>query len=84
MELPYNGGLDPYSGLLKQFVASGIIEQNGAWYTVAESGEKFQSKNFQPIADKILQTNPDVVSDMSEDNEDASGISATAAELLNE
>ena len=83
MELPYKGGLDPYSGLLKQFVASGIISQAGAWYTVVESGEKFQSKNFQPIADKILQTNPDVIADATEDD-GVDGISATGAELLNE
>lgn len=83
MELPYNGGLDPYSGLLKQFVASGIISQAGAWYTVVESGEKFQSKNFQPIADKILQTNPDIIADSTEDG-GVDGISATGAELLNE
>lgn len=83
MELPYKGGLDPYSGLLKQFVASGIISQAGAWYTVVESGEKFQSKNFQPVADKILQTNPDVIADATEDD-GVDGISATGAELLNE
>jgi RecA/RadA recombinase len=82
MELPYKGGLDPYSGLLKQFVASGIISQAGAWYTVVESGEKFQSKNFQPIADKILATNPDVIADSTEDD-GIDGISATGAELLN-
>ena len=83
MDLPYKGGLDPYSGLLKQFVASGIVSQNNAWYTVIKTGEKFQSKNFQPIADSLLKDNPDVIPDSTEDD-GMEGISATGAQLLNE
>jgi recombination protein RecA len=45
-ELKYDEGLNPYVGLLKQVEDEGIVERNGAWYTVKESGKKFQSKEF--------------------------------------
>jgi recombination protein RecA len=45
-ELMYNEGLDPHSGLLKMFEADGLVERNGAWYTIPSSGKKFQSKEF--------------------------------------
>jgi len=45
-ELLYDEGLDPYAGVLKQMVDDGHVELNGAWYTVVETGKKFQSKDF--------------------------------------
>ena len=51
-ELKYDEGLNPYVGLLKQVEDEGIVERNGAWYTVKESGKKFQSKEFV----ELLQT----------------------------
>ena len=45
-ELMYNEGLNPYVGLLKQVEDEGLVDRNGAWYTVKESGKKFQSKDF--------------------------------------
>ena len=55
-ELKYNEGLNPYTGLLKQVEDEGLVERNGAWYTVKESGKKFQSKEFvellQPPVDE--------------------------------
>ena len=40
----YNEGLNPYAGTLKDLEADGMVERNGAWYTVAGTGKKFQSK----------------------------------------
>ena len=55
-ELKYNEGLNPYVGLLKQVEDEGLVERNGAWYTVKETGKKFQSKEFvdllQPPVDE--------------------------------
>ena len=55
-ELMYNEGLNPYVGLLKQLEDEGMVERNGAWYTVKETGKKFQSKEFvellQPPVDE--------------------------------
>ena len=45
-ELKYTNGLDPYSGLLKMFESDGLVERNGAWYSIPETGKKFQSKEF--------------------------------------
>jgi len=46
-ELYYNEGLDPYAGLLKLLEMDGLITRSGAWYSVEESGRKFQSKDFK-------------------------------------
>jgi len=55
-ELIYEDGLNPYAGLLKQVEDEGMVERNGAWYTVKETGKKFQSKEFvellQPPVDE--------------------------------
>ena len=45
-ELKYNEGLDPYAGLLKLLEMDGLVTRSGAWYSVEESGKKFQSKDF--------------------------------------
>ena len=45
-ELLWDEGLNPYAGVLKQMEADGHVERNGAWYTVASTGKKFQSKEF--------------------------------------
>jgi len=55
--VPWETGIDPYSGLLDAFVSAGIVSQGGAWYTYVESGKKFQRKNAQPILDEILAAN---------------------------
>ena len=55
-ELLFNEGLNPYTGLLSQFMADGHIERGGSWYTVVASGKKFLSKDFskslsEPVAE---------------------------------
>ena len=48
-ELKWDEGLNPYAGVLKQVEADGLVKRNGAWYTVAETGKKFQSKEFETL-----------------------------------
>jgi len=48
-ELMYNEGLNPYAGTLKQLEGDGMVTRSGAWYTVADSDKKFQSKDFQDL-----------------------------------
>ena len=43
-ELLFDEGLNPYAGLLRQFVLDNIVEQNGAWYSCNDV--KFQRKDF--------------------------------------
>lgn len=46
IEVPYEEGMNPASGLLEIAVDIGVIKQNSAWYTLVSTGEKFQRKNF--------------------------------------
>ena len=46
VEVPYDEGIDPNSGLLDVGIDIGLIKQGGAWYTLLASGEKFQKKDF--------------------------------------
>jgi len=59
-ELMFDEGLNPYAGVLKLMENDGLVERNGAWYNIAESGKKFQSKEFiellQPPVDQGVTT----------------------------
>lgn len=55
LTVPWETGIDPYSGLLDAFVNAGIVTQGGSWYTCDELGKKFQRKNSQPILDELLK-----------------------------
>lgn len=46
-ELLYNEGLDQYSGILKLLEIDGDVKRSGAWYTISDTGRKFQSKEFK-------------------------------------
>ena len=46
-ELFFDDGLNPYSGLLDCFVADNLVVRSGAWYTLVETGEKFQKKEME-------------------------------------
>jgi len=51
-ELIYNKGLSQYAGVLKQLESDGVITRSGAWYTVAGTEKKFQSKEFYVLMSK--------------------------------
>lgn len=53
IEVPYDKGMDPFTGLLDVAVAAGIVTQSGAWY--AFDGTKFQSKNFANVREQVLE-----------------------------
>lgn len=54
VEVPYESGMDPYSGLLDSAVELGIIEKKGAWNQLVGSEEKWYAKNIEQYADDIL------------------------------
>lgn len=70
LTVPYDTGIDPYSGLLKAFVGAGLITLAGAWYTHVSSGKKFQSKNAQPILDEILAGDESIKLNLTDDPEE--------------
>jgi len=45
-ELLYGKGLTKTYGLLELLEIDGYVNRSGAWYSITEGGEKFQSKNF--------------------------------------
>ena len=48
-KLIYDEGLDRYEGLLDTLVADDVVIRSGAWYTVTETGKKFQSKDLSAL-----------------------------------
>ena len=48
-KLIYDEGLDRYEGLLDTLVADDVVTRSGAWYTVTETGKKFQSKDLSAL-----------------------------------
>lgn len=61
VDIPYDTGIDPFSGILEAAESVGIIEKNGAWYTF--EGDKFQesgaSAYMMAIYDKLLDADED-------------------------
>lgn len=53
--VPYEEGIDPYSGLLDAAKALEVVIQKGAWYTLAGTETKFQAKNLDKYVDVILK-----------------------------
>lgn len=50
LELFFDQGINPTSGLIKLLVEEEKITQSGAWYTINDGSEtKFQSKNFTSV-----------------------------------
>lgn len=55
--VPYDKGMNPYSGLLDLLEKDGIVEKNGAWYTAKLPGNefKFQSTKLdKDLVDKLM------------------------------
>lgn len=60
LELFFDYGISPTSGLMKILSEEGIIEKNGAWYSYTNKKNeeiKFQRKNFE----EVLIDNPDIL-----------------------
>jgi recombination protein RecA len=53
IEVPYDEGMDRWSGLLEVAESLGVVEKNGGWYTYGET--KFQEGNFEKVRENILQ-----------------------------
>lgn len=52
IEIPYDKGMDPYTGLLDVAESLGVVVRAGAWYTFND--KKFQAKNFASVQEEIL------------------------------
>lgn len=54
IEVPYETGMDPLSGLLEVAKQAGVIVQKGSYYSMAGSDDKWYAKNMDPYVDQIL------------------------------
>lgn len=55
IEVPYESGIDPYSGLLESAVGLGIVEKRGSRYKLADQEKTWYSKHFGDVAEEVLQ-----------------------------
>ena len=84
IEVPYEEGMDPYSGILDAAVSLNVVEKNGGWYTF--DGQKFQESKFDNIKEavyaKVLEKDSEVLNVSIEESEDPDqGISAKTSEI---
>jgi len=54
VEVPYETGMDPYSGLLDTAVGLGIVEKRGSRYAMANSDTTWYEKDWDPYIKEIL------------------------------
>lgn len=85
IDVPYDAGIDRYSGILDAAVSLGIVEENGSWYNYGDL--KFQKKGFdnykQEVYQKVLEKDTAILNVAIEDEEDLSeAITAKEAEKL--
>jgi len=52
VDIPYDSGIDPYSGILAVAEDLGVVKKTGAWYNF--DGNKFQEKNSGPYMEDIF------------------------------
>lgn len=81
IEVPYDTGMDPYTGIVDAAVALGIVEKNGSWFNF--DGQKFQSPTLemnQAVFAKVVEKDSEVLNVEIEENEDTDEV-LTAKEV---
>ncbi len=55
IEVPYDVGMDPYSGLKEATLELGVLEKHGSWYAVTGETEKwYWDKEYKNHVEKLL------------------------------
>ena len=55
IDVPYDSGINPYSGFVEVMKGLGIINNRGAWYyLVDDENVKFQAKNVEEHAELLM------------------------------
>jgi hypothetical protein len=55
IEVPYETGMDPISGLKDTALEMGVVVKNGSYYRLANSDEIWYEKDMAPYVDEILK-----------------------------
>jgi recombination protein RecA len=56
IEVPYETGMDPYSGLVETAINLKIVEKAGSRYRIVGNDETWYERDIHKVADKILTT----------------------------
>lgn len=54
INVPYDEGMDPCSGLLEVAVAFGVVERKGSWYLISGSDKQWRAADIGEYADEII------------------------------
>ena len=54
IEVPYETGMDPYSGLVEMAIGLGLVEKAGSRYRISGHDETWYQHDVYKVADKIL------------------------------
>lgn len=54
IEVPYDSGIDPYSGLVETLIEMGVVEKAGSRYRVAGQDGTWYEKDIGTVADGLL------------------------------
>lgn len=54
IDVPYETGMDPYSGFLEVAVELGLVNKKGGWHNVVGSDKKWYAKDFHKYAEPLL------------------------------
>jgi hypothetical protein len=55
IEVPYDTGMNEYSGLLDVAVNTGIVVKTGGWYALRDSEKKWRGADIADYAEQILE-----------------------------
>lgn len=55
IEVPYDTGMDPYSGLLDTSISLGIVVRSGGWYHFKGEDEKWRGADIKKHAERIFE-----------------------------
>lgn len=56
IEVPYEIGMDPYSGLVESVIEMGIVEKRGSRYVITGEDDSWYEKDIAGVAERILLT----------------------------
>lgn len=54
IEVPYDSGMNPYSGLIDAAMALGVVKRKGSYYAIDGEDEKWYSKHIDKHIDRLL------------------------------
>lgn len=76
IEVPYDTGMDPYSGLLEVAIGLGVVQKKGSRYKLADEEDTWYSTDIATKADRIIamcsSTEQRILADVADDDIDDS------------